>query len=120
MRGYPSGNGELLLFSAGDKPAGNGALCPLPAKVLFEELPVGADELAAIEAFLLPGILALLDETAPADSELAQSSESIGRHIIGERRRGKICKTRRTRQSASARAKGSALPACLNGPSGRE
>jgi hypothetical protein len=82
MRGHPSGNREQLSFSAGGQPAGNDNPCDLAVRSDFDKsLPVGPAELDAFEAFLMPQILALLQEkslmsnqTAPTDSEVPQTS----------------------------------------------
>jgi hypothetical protein len=82
MRGHPSGNRELLSFSAGGQPAGNNNPCGLAVRVDFDEsLPIGPAELDAFEAFLMPQILALLAErpaiparTGSMDSEVPQMS----------------------------------------------
>ena len=66
MLGHLSGNRELLSFSAVDGPAGNDNPCDLAVRVDFDEsLPIGPAELDAFEAFLMPQILALLEEKSP-------------------------------------------------------
>jgi hypothetical protein len=81
MRGHLSGDRELLSFPTSDRAAGNDNACALTVQANFNEnLPIGPAELDVIEAFLMPQILALLDDfrelpTRPArpDSEEPQS-----------------------------------------------
>jgi hypothetical protein len=78
MLGHLSGNRELLLFSAVDRPAGNGYLCDLAVRVDFDEsLPIGPAELDAFEAFLMPQILALLEEKTPMPSKTASLDSEV-------------------------------------------
>jgi hypothetical protein len=85
MRGHLSGDRELLSISAGGEPAGNDNPCALAVLGDFDEsLPIGPAELDALEAFLMPQILALLKEdsalpcaSAPMDSEVPQTSAKL-------------------------------------------
>jgi hypothetical protein len=73
MRGRASGYGELLSFPAGSTPAGNDpAGGPVVSAGFDETLPVGPSELDAIEAYLMPQILALLQEADKASTNPLQ------------------------------------------------
>ena len=95
MHGHLSGDRELLPFPAGGEPAGNGDPCALAVRVDFDEaLPIGPAELDALEAFLMPQILALLNEETAApppakDSEGPQISAIRKRRLRTERRHEK-------------------------------
>jgi hypothetical protein len=89
MRGHLSGNREALPFSAGGNTAGNDNPCMPAVRLDFgDSFPVGSAELDALEAFLMPQILALLEEKARPDSEAPQSP---GRTENREIPRGAAC-----------------------------
>jgi hypothetical protein len=81
MRGHLSGDRELLSFPTSDRAAGNDNACALAVQANFNEnLPIGPAELDAIEAFLMPQILAMLADICElpgrpgrSDSEEPQS-----------------------------------------------
>lgn len=63
MRGHVSGYDELSSFSVGGLPAGNDPVGRPVVSAHFGETPIVApSELDAIEAFLMPQILTLLQE----------------------------------------------------------
>ncbi|CAH1652106.1 MULTISPECIES: hypothetical protein [unclassified Chelatococcus] len=63
MRGRQSSHRELLRPVAGQKACGSGGTRPSVVCEDLEHLPVTAEELDAIEAFLMPQILRLLQTT---------------------------------------------------------
>ena len=64
MRGRQSSHRELLRPAAGQKASGSDATRPAVVTGDLELLPVSAEELDAIEAFLMPQILRLLATSA--------------------------------------------------------
>lgn len=67
MRGFPCGDCELLPFPGGDQPFGNEQPRALAVLADFDgSLPIGDAELDVVEAFLMPQILALLEDRAPS------------------------------------------------------
>ncbi len=80
MRGPLSGDRELLSFPAGENAAGNDNSCAPGVRADFDEsFPIGAAELDAIEAYLMPQIKILLagncelpPQSGPKDSEVPQ------------------------------------------------
>ncbi|WP_140986500.1 hypothetical protein [Asticcacaulis tiandongensis] len=63
MRGRQSSHRELLRPAAGQKASGSDGTRPAVVCEELEHLPVTAEELDAIEAFLMPQILHLLGTT---------------------------------------------------------
>lgn len=74
MRGHLSGDRELLPFPTSDHAAGNDNACALAVQANFNEsLPIGPAELDAIEAFLMPQILALLADISELPTQRMRS-----------------------------------------------
>ena len=64
MRGRQSSHRELLRPATGQKASSSDSTCPAVIADNLELLPVAAEELDAIEAFLMPQILRLLETSA--------------------------------------------------------
>ena len=57
MRGQKSSHRETLRPATGPRASGSASPCPVVVSDDLEHLPVTADELNAIEAFLMPEIM---------------------------------------------------------------
>ncbi len=80
MRGRMSSERMVLSAAIGLKADAADRLRPLDAAPVREELPISAAELDAIEAFLMPQILAILngtDETPREDSKPPQKPGKV-------------------------------------------
>ena len=86
MHGPLSGNRELLSSPEGLPPSGNGDPCALAVRADIDcTFPIGQAELDAIEAFLMPKLMALLNEEPPAPS-LGTDSAQPQKPVICRRR----------------------------------
>ena len=78
MRGRQSSHRELLRPAAGQEACGRDSARPPVVSDDLENLPVTAEELDAIEAFLMPQIRLLLDTPAcTRDSKLPKTDEIV-------------------------------------------
>lgn len=79
MRGRQSSHRELLRPAAGPKAGGSDSTRPAVISDDLKRLPITAEELDAIEAFLMPQMLRLL-ETSPSkhdDSKRPQTTAIV-------------------------------------------
>lgn len=79
MRGRQSSHRELLRPAAGPKTGGSDSTRPAVVCNELELLPVSAEELDAIEAFLMPQILRLLEtsDSKHDDSKRPQTTAIV-------------------------------------------
>lgn len=79
MRGRQSSHREVLRPAAGQKASGSDSTRPAVIVDNLELLPVTAEELDAIEAFLMPQILRLLETSASKqhDSKRPQTTAIV-------------------------------------------
>ncbi len=79
MRGRKSSHRELLRSAPSRQAGGGDGTLPLDVTCALNDLPVSAEELDAIEAFLMPQILRLLetDQRTTDDSKLPKTPEIV-------------------------------------------
>lgn len=78
MRGRQSSHRELLRPATGQKASSSDSTCPAVIADNLELLPVAAEELDAIEAFLMPQILRLLETDSKRPQTAAIVPENEG------------------------------------------
>lgn len=79
MRGRKSSHRELLRPASGERAGRSDSACPEIVADGLDTLPVTAEELDVIEAFLMPQILRLLEDASRVadDSKRPQTAEIV-------------------------------------------